>query len=110
MDINKDIFEKEFYIIDCSNFVFYPRIVKITGLYVSSSEMEFCINVKENYSNEDRRMRKEALLRFKTFEEADEYCRKLNNKTENKKRAEEWNNPQMIYNMMVARNFLNDNE
>lgn len=93
---------QEFYIVDCYNFVFYPKTVKITGIGGDYERIYFYINEKQSYSDEERYLTKEELLRFKTFQEAEEYARELNNKPENKKRAEMWNSPQTTYKLAMA--------
>lgn len=97
IDFNK-IFDTPFYIVDCSNFVFYPRIVYIKAIKFSSGEQYITCIVNDRYDeHEDYEYELSILKRFKTFKEAEEECKKLNNKPENKKRAEDWNNPRSVY-------------
>lgn len=87
-----EIFEKEYYIVDCYDFVYFPRITHVVGVGASScdEELQYYINVS-NYNNDERLVYKSELERFKTFDEAKEYAEYLNNIPENKKRAKEWN-------------------
>lgn len=87
-----EILEKEYYIVDCYDFVYFPRIAHIVGVGSSSvgSGLQYYINAT-NLNNEERIVNKNELERFKTFEEAKEYAEYLNNIPENKKKAEEWN-------------------
>lgn len=34
-----ELFNKEFYIVDCNNFIFYPREVRVVGFEISPGEM-----------------------------------------------------------------------
>ena len=91
MNIN-EIFGKEYYIVDCYDFIYFPRITHIVGIGGSSCDEEFSyyINVSD-CNNKERLIYKNELERFKTFSEAKEYAEYLNNIPENKKRAEQWN-------------------
>ena len=90
--IEEEILGKEYYIVDCYDFVYFPRIAHIVGVGSSSadSELEYYINTT-NSNNEERIVNKNELERFKTFEEAKEYAEYLNNIPKNKERAEKWN-------------------
>ena len=101
MDIDK-IFNKEFYIVDCENFIYFPRKVRVIGFEASSDEIIFITNLKEHLINENRKMYLEELERFKSFEEAYKETKRLNELPNNKKRAEEWNNAKAIF----ARKYL----
>ena len=85
--------DKEYYVVDCWDFVYFPRIVHIIGIGGSSanSEIEYTLDMIDNYSNDYRTMYKDQLTRFETFDKCKEYAEYLNNIPENKKRAESWN-------------------
>ena len=84
---------KEYYVVDCWDFVYFPRIVHIIGIGSNghNSEIEYTLDISDNYSNDYRTMCKDQLTRFETFEKCKEYAEYLNNIPENKKRAESWN-------------------
>lgn len=92
-----EMFNKEFYIVDCNNFVFFPRIVKVIKFEVSPYEVIFVTNLKDRVINENRKMYIEELERFKSFEEAKKEAERLNKIPKNKKRADEWNSPEAIF-------------
>lgn len=98
MNINK-IFNKDFYIIDCRDFVYFPRKVRVIGFESCgySDEILFKTNLKDSLFNENRKMYLKELERFKSFEEAFKEAERLNELPDNKKRADDWNNPQTIF-------------
>ena len=101
-----EIFNKKFYIVDCRNFVFFPRTVRVIGFEASPDEIIFITNLKEHLIHENRRMYIEELERFKSFEEAFEEAERLNELPENKKRADDWNNAKAVF----ARRYLEELE
>lgn len=105
MDLD-EIFNKKFYIVDCQNFVFFPRTVRVIGCEVSTDEIIFITNLKEHLIHENRKMYIEELERFKSFEEAFEEAERLNELPENKKRADDWNNAKAVF----ARRYLEELE
>ena len=84
--------DKEYYVVECYDFVYFPRIVHITGIVGSAcnSELEYYVNLTDEL-HKDRRLYEKDLTRFKTFEEAEDEAKRLNDIPENKKRAEQWN-------------------
>ena len=96
MDIG-EIFNKEFYIVNCENFIYFPRKVRVIGLEASPDEIIFITNLEEHLINENRKMYIEELERFKSFEEAYKEAKRLNELPKNKKRAEEWNNAKAVF-------------
>ena len=96
MDID-EIFNKEFYIVDCENFIYFPRKVRVIGFEASPDEIIFITNLKEHLINENRKMYLEELERFKSFEEAYKEAKRLNELPKNKKRAEKWNNAKAVF-------------
>ena len=88
----KEMMDKEYYMVDCHDFVYFPRIVHIVGVGASScdEELQYYVNMSD-YKNSERLVYKNELERFKSFNEAKEYAEHLNNIPENKKRAEQWN-------------------
>ena len=93
----RELDNKKFYIIDCSNFIFYPRTVRAIGYEMSPDELNIIIDITENLTNEYRRYPIEYLEQYKTFEEAEKEAKRLNNLPKNKKRADEWNSPEAIF-------------
>lgn len=90
---NKEIFDKEFYIIDCENFTYFARIVHVIGVesYSNNSEILYTIDIPHPYeANEYRTMYLWELTRFKTFEEAREQAEIYNNNPKNKKMREHY--------------------
>lgn len=85
--------DKEYYIIDCKDFVYFPKIVHIIGISGScaNSEIEYTLDIIDDYNNDYRTMYKDQLTRFETFDKCKKYAEYLNNIPENKKRAESWN-------------------
>ena len=98
-----EFMNREFYIVDCKNFMYYPRKVRVIGFEIAYGEgISFEIDVPETYCpGENRKMYKEELERFNTFDEARKYAEKLNEIPENKKRAEDWNNSANQYRMLL---------
>ena len=107
MDIDK-IFNKEFYIVDCENFIYFPRKVRVIGFEASSDEIIFITNLKEHLINENRKMYLEELERFKSFEEAYKETKRLNELPNNKKRAEEWNNAKAVFKRKYIESMLGE--
>lgn len=91
------LFNKEFYIVDCTNFVFYPREVRAVGFEISSEGTNIIIDEVDNLIHENRRFPIEYLEKYKSFEEAKKEAERLNNIPENKKNANEWNSLEAIY-------------
>lgn len=92
-----EICTKEFYIIDCQNFVYFPRKIRVVGFEVSSNEIIFITNLEDPLIHENRKMYIEELERFKSFEEAFKEAKKLNELPKNKKRAKDWNNAKAFF-------------
>lgn len=92
-----ELFNKEFYIVDCNNFIFYPREVRVVGFEISPGEMNVIIDEFDTLTHENRRFPIEYLEKYKSFEEAKEEAERLNNIPENKRNANEWNSPEAIY-------------
>lgn len=96
MDLD-EIFNKKFYIVDCRDFVYFPRTVRVIRFEASPDEIIFITNLKEHLIHENRKMYIEELERFKSFEEAFEEAERLNELPENKKRADDWNNAKAVF-------------
>lgn len=92
-----ELFNKEFYIVDCKNFIFYPRIVIAIGFEMSSKELNIITDKIDILTHENRKFPIEYLEQYKSFEEARKEAERLNNLPKNKKRADEWNNPEAIF-------------
>ena len=92
-----ELFNKEFYIVDCKNFIFYPRIVIAIGFEMSSKELNIITDKIDILTHENRKFPIEYLEQYKSFEEARKEAERLNNLPKNKKRADEWNNPESIF-------------
>lgn len=82
----QELQKKEFYIVDCMDFVYFARPAYVIGVGCCSDdeELHYILDI-------DREMYMDELERFKTFNEAKEYAEYLNNISKNKKRAEHWN-------------------
>lgn len=90
-----DICSKEYYIIDCENFTFFARKVHIVGAVgcAWNEEINYIIDIPHPYIKEERReMPLRKLTKFKTFKEAQEKAKQLNELPENIKRREEYMN------------------
>lgn len=81
---------REFYIVDCKDFTYFARKIHVIGFEMSPDELVFITNTKDRIFNEHRKMHKEELEQFKSFEEASSKAKQLNEMPENKKRAEQW--------------------
>lgn len=81
---------KEFYIIDCQHFTYFARKVQVIGFEMSSNDLIFITDAKESLFNEYRKIYKEELEQFKSFDEARKKAKELNEIPENKKRAEQY--------------------
>lgn len=88
-----ELTEKEYYIIDCINFVYFARPVHIIaiGKCAEDEELTCYLDIKDYYSNDDRTMYLGELERFKTLDEAQKEADRLNEIPSNKERAKEWN-------------------
>lgn len=88
----ENIFDKDYYIVDCENFTYFARTVKAVGWSQSyGSNIEILIDIPEPYCpNEYRKMYIDELEVFKTFKEAQERARHLNENPKNKERRERW--------------------
>ena len=100
----KDIFNNEYYIIDCEDFTFFARKVHIIGFEAECSTNEviqYIINIEETFPfKRNKRMYLEELTRFKTFEEAQAKAKEYNDKPVNKKMREDYiNNMQRFLEM-----------
>lgn len=93
----EELYNKEFYIVDCSNFIFYPRIVRAIGFEISPDEINIITDAIEPLIKENRKYPIEYLEQYKTFEDAEKEAKRLNNLPENKRRADEWNSPESIF-------------
>ena len=98
----EEIYNKNFYIIDCENFIYYPKIVKIIAEKVSSEHGISYI------TNENKKVCIEELKRFKNLEEAYKEAKRLNDLPKNKKRADEWNDPKEIFRRKSMEAILKD--
>ena len=88
----KELFEKEFYIIECKDFVYYVKTAHIVGIgkYGYEEEEHYILDIKD-ITGEDKIMSMERLTKYKTLEEAQKEAKRLNDNPSNKKRAKEWN-------------------
>lgn len=77
-----EFINKDFYIVDCKNFIYFPRKVKI-----SSFELQ-PYTYPKYFIDEYNFITQKELEQFKTFEEAEKYAKMLNEIPENRKRAE----------------------
>lgn len=93
----EELFNKEFYIIDCDNYIFFPRVVRAIYFEVSHIDLTITIDKIDDLTGENIKFPIEYLQHFKTFEDAKKEAERLNNLPKNKKRANEWNNPEEIY-------------
>lgn len=90
-DLQK-LFDKEYYIVDCENFTYFAKVVRAIGFEQAyDEELKIIINIPEFYRpDQNRKVYITELQRFKTFKEAQQYAKKLNELPENKKRKEKW--------------------
>lgn len=91
----EDILSKEYYIVDCEEFIYFARKVKLLGCQgicgCKFDEIEWESDIEERYSPGNyRHFYLSALTQFKTFKEAQEAAKKLNEMPENKKRFKRW--------------------
>jgi len=91
MNIEK-LLQKEFYIIDCKDFIYYVQPTHIIGFgcCAGDEEIHYYLDVKD-ITGRDKEMYMYELEKFKTFEEAQKEVDRLNNIPSNKKRAKQWN-------------------
>ncbi len=102
----EELYNKEFYIIDCLNFIYYPKIVRGIGFEISPDELNIITDAVEYLTKENRKYTIEYLEQYKTFEEARKEAERLNNLPKNKKRAKEWNSPESIFKRKVIEESL----
>lgn len=93
----EDLLNKDYFVIECNNFVFYPKIIRPLGFEMSAYELNIFTDDVDNLTHENRKYPIEQLEQFKSFEEAKKEADRLNNIPKNKKRAMEWNSPEAIY-------------
>lgn len=93
----EELYNKEFYIIDCQNFIFFPRVVRAVGFEMGPDELQIITDIEDTLVHENRKYSIEFLESYKTFEEAKSEAERLNNLPKNKKRADEWNSPKAIF-------------
>jgi hypothetical protein len=107
MNIFEDI-QKEYYIISCSNFIYYPKIVHVVGMAGSccNEQIKYLID-SYDYLEKNEEFYKEQLEKYKNFEECEIECKRLNNIPKNKKTAKQWNSIETQYNLLKARNYIN---
>lgn len=88
----QELLKKEFYIVDCKDFVYFARPVHIIGFggCAGDEELNYYLDIKD-FMGRDREVYMWELEKFKTLEEAKKEAQRLNNIPENKKRAKEWN-------------------
>lgn len=88
----EELIKKEFYIIDCKDFIYFVQPAHIVGIggCASDEELHYYLDVKD-FMGRDREMYMYELEKFKTFEEAQKEVDRLNNIPSNKKRAKQWN-------------------
>lgn len=92
-----ELFNKEFYIVNCKNFIFYPQTVRAVGFTMSYDELNILIDEVDGLTHENMKFPIKYLERYKSFKEAKKEAERLNNLQRNKKRAEEWNSPEAIF-------------
>ena len=105
MDLNK-ILNKEFYVVDCFNFIYFPRIIRVIGFNMSYQEIEFITDIIESNIKENKKMYLWELERFKSFEEAKKEAERLNNLEKNKRRANMYNSPEEIFKRKILEESL----
>lgn len=86
--MNKELLEKEFYIIDCENFIYFVQPVHIIGIggCACDEELHYYLDIKD-FTGRDKEVYMYELERFKTFEEAQKEVDRLNNIPENKSKV-----------------------
>ncbi len=96
-----ELMDKDFFVVDCENFIFFPRKVKVIGVAELSynSEIRFTINQKK-IDGEWKEVYKEELL---TFKEAEKCAKELNEIQKNKEQAEFWNSIENQYNLAILK-------
>lgn len=93
----EELLNKDYFVIECSNLVFYPKVVRPIGFEVSPDETNIITDEVDNLTHENRTYPIEYLENFKSFEDAKKEAERLNNIPKNKKRAMEWNSPEAVY-------------
>ena len=93
----EDVLNRFYYIVECDNFVFYPKAIIPMGFEVSPDELNIITDEVDILTKENKKYPIKCLEKFKSFEEAKTEAERLNNIPENKKRAKEWNSPEAIY-------------
>ena len=91
-DLNK-ILDGEYYIVDCEEFVYFARKVRLIGFGCLGykCETEYISDIEERYSPGNyRHFYLSDLTQYKTFKEAQKAAKKLNKMPENKKRLKTW--------------------
>lgn len=106
MDLN-EILNKEFYVVDCFNFIYFPRIVRVIGYeLLYQAEIEFITDIIESDTKKNKKMCLWELERFKSFEEAKKEAERLNNLEKNKRRANMYNSPEEIFKRKILEESL----
>ena len=97
----EELFNKEFYIVDCYSFIFYPRVIRTIGFEISPDETLIITNILDSLTKENIKYSIEYLEKYKSFEKTKKEAERLNNLPKNKKRAEDWNSSESIYKRML---------
>lgn len=93
----EDLLNRFYYIVECDNFIFYPKTIRPMGFEISPDELNIITDEVDILTKENKRYPIEYLENFKSFEEAKTEAERLNNIPENKRRSKEWNSPEAIY-------------
>lgn len=86
MEDKEDLYNKEIYLIECEDFIFFPVKDRIIGIEISSEYGVLYITEK------NKKIDIEEANRFKTPQEAWNEANRLNEIPKYKQRAEKWNN------------------
>lgn len=85
-EVKDDLYNKEIYLIECEDFIFFPVKDRIVGIEISSEYGVLYITEK------NKKIDIEEANRFKTPQEAWKEANRLNEIPKYKQRAERWNN------------------
>ena len=86
-----DLISKEYYIVDCNDFVYFARPVSIVGICGGcvEDEIEYILDIYDYVTNDNRTAYMWQL--YEKEKDAKKEAKRLNNIPENKERAKDWN-------------------
>lgn len=103
----KNLINKEVYIVECQNFIYYPKVAHIIGFGGDYQCTYYYLDYKE-FTGEDKKISEFQIEQYKTYEECLKECKRLNNIPKNKKMAEDWNSVKTQTQLNILKGLRNE--